>query len=624
MRRGGTRRATGKRFTAFSVLAAVAVLLASPGDAPAVGNGLVSGSYQFNWDQTVDKTETETTDTRVLKQAVEIKYRGFLNPKVFNEVTFKFEQEVNSATPDYTRFMPTLDLGIKAFFWEAKLGAKRTHENSDEPGRNPKTTDSYFLELMYNPPRAVPDLKTKFTLDKDFEEGVTDTEKKGATFSSVYKLWDALDLKGEYNWTDTTNGIQADSDMRDQKYTFEVAFRHLFTKKIRFNTEFKQEIAKSLTFKSDGSGTVEGTDKNDVTRTWKNLLAFRPFRDTALEGSYDLDLKQNIVNGEDQNLSTAKVIVAQKILSPFEVRGQFQRVTADAKHTKDDNTKTEDTWTLEGKAKLSKMFDLSLKQEDKHTTEVHPADGTKNQSFGTVTTNADWLGEITPFWKASLSYIKTVTTAFNFSTVREETSTVENKYNAKSTFDFKAINFLIEPTYEVTFKEDHTLTDPTKPTNYEIRDFKFRVAYRFFPTVNMEAKIDHTYGRKTDSLLNNIQRMDNTNGNLTWKDPAPGWTIAFDLTRIATDTSGDDLEADITTSAGVKADFKKNNLTLGTSFKYDHKSLTGDTENFDAKGGWTAPYWDLSLTYTYRKTFATVTTPAQEGYTISLTFKYNL
>lgn len=87
------------------------------------------------------------------------------------------------------------------------------------------------------------------------------------------------------------------------------------------------------------------------------------------------------------------------------------------------------------------------------------------------------------------------------------------------------------------------------------------------------------------------------------------------------DTSEDDLPPDITSTFGFKADYKFEQLMMSTTYKYDKKSLSDDSENFDAKIGWTAPKWDVSLTYTFKKTFSVA---LNEGYTISLTFKYNL
>ncbi len=96
---------------------------------------------------------------------------GFLSPVVANSVSFKVEQEVNSDSPDVIRLLPTLELGFKGRYWDAKAGSKRTYENSDELGKNPKTTDSHFLEVFYLAPKSVPDLKAKYTIDIDSEAG---------------------------------------------------------------------------------------------------------------------------------------------------------------------------------------------------------------------------------------------------------------------------------------------------------------------------------------------------------------------------------------------------------------------------------------------------------------------
>jgi len=227
-----------------------------------------------------------------------------------------------------------------------------------------------------------------------------------------------------------------------------------------------------------------------------------------------------------------------------------------------------------------------------------------------VNRGATWTGELTPFWKASASWdlIDTFTA--------DVKTTVDTKYSLRSTFDFKPINLNLEPSYDITMKDDLV-----KGENTATRDFKFKLAYKAFTTANMEGRFDHTYGRKTDSTLQNIQRTDATNANVSWKEAFPGWSFGFDVTRSATDTSEDDLPPDITSSYGIKADYKYEMFSLAWNYKYDKKSVGDDSENFDVKAGWIAPQWDVMLSYTFKKTFSDA---LNEGYSINLTFKYNL
>jgi predicted porin len=584
-------------------------LLSLAGFSGPASAAIISGNYQLNWDQTVDKTETGTTDVKKLKQSLELKYAGFLSPVVANSITFKVEQEVNSDAADVVRLLPVLELGFKGKYWDAKAGSKRTYENSDEPGKNPKVTDNHFLEVFYLAPKSVPDMKAKYTIDFDRESGTTDTRKDGVTLSSVYTPTGWLSAKGEYTRNVLKDNLKADSDTEEEKSTGTVGLRHVFSDKLKAETQYTTEVSRGATLKSDGTGAMDGSTKEDLTNTWKNLLGFRPFRDTSVDGSYDFDLKQNKVNGEHTLTTNIKATASQRAGAPFDLKGDFSRAITEMRHTADDNKKTEDTWTAEAKAKFSKQLDFSVKYQKKDTVELH-ADPAKNTTSGSVNRNASWTADLTPFWTGALSWDKTDTLALDVTTI------VEMKYSLKTILDFKAINLTLEPTYDITLKDDLV-----KPESSDIRDFKTKIAYKVLSTRTVEAKFDHTYGRKTDSLAANIQRTDSTNANLAWKDPVPGWQFSFDAVRSATDTSGDDLEPDITSTFGVKADYKMDQLALSTSYKYDKKSLSDNTENFDAKAGWTALKWDASLTYTFKKTFSEV---INEGYTISLTFKYNL
>jgi len=570
---------------------------------------IIGGNYQLNWDQTVDRTETGTTDTRKLKNLIEIKYIGLLSPVVANSISFKVEQEINSDSPDIVRILPTLELGFKGRYWDAKGGMKWTNESTDEPGKYPKETTNLFIEFFYLAPKRVPDLKAKYTIDFDKENEVVDTRKDGLTLSSVYSPNDWLNVKGDYTWNVQEDRLKVDADTEDEKSTGSVGLRHAFSDKLRAETQYTGEVSRGSTLKSDGSGAVEGSTKKDLTNTWKNIVGFRPFRDTSIDGWYDLDLKQNKVNGEDILTTTTKAAASQRIAKPYDLRGDFSRVVTEVRHSQDDNEKTEDTWTGEAKARLSKQFDFSVRYQKKDTVEIH-ASPAKNTTSGSVIRNATWTGELTPFWKGSVSYDKTDTMTLDVKT------TVETKYSIKSMFDFKEIYLMVEPTYDITLKDDLV-----KPESSDIRDFKTKVAYRLLSTRTIDAKFDHTYGRITKSLEDNIQRTDSTNANLIWKEPFPGWLFSFDAVRSASDTSGDPDAPDITTSLGLRGDYKMEPLLVSTSYKYDRKTLSPNSENFDAKVGWIAPHWDASLTYNFRKTFSD---ELNEGYTISFTFKYNL
>lgn len=591
---------------------ALGILLALPG---AARGSLITGNYQINYDENVEKLGAGVTETRKFKHTLELKYRGFLSPVVENEITFKFEQEINSNAPDVTRFLPTLDLGLRAKFWEAKSGARRTHENSDDPGTSPTVADTYYVEFFYHPPRSIPDLKAKYTLDTSVQAGASDTEKTGVTVSSVFSPTRWLDMKGEYTRNENDDKFARDSDTEEEKATGSVALKHLLSKKVRVDLQYLVEATSGATLLDAGGKTNE---KDDMKQTAKSLLSYRPFRDTDVAGSYDFDMKQNRVTGEDTVTGTSRVTVSQKIMTPINVKGEFNRVVTETKHTVDDYTKTEDTVTADLTAKFSKRLDFTFRRQDKHTVEDH-VDVSKSQTFGTLVNTATWSAELASFWLASVSYDATDTFAWNAAAGREEKTTVDEKYSLKSTVDFKDINLMIEPTYDIILKDDFVTSRETA-----IRDFRFKFVYFFLKTRTLDGKVDHTYGRKTDTGAANIQRTDSTTANVTLTDPLPGWKFGFDVTRQATDTSEDDQAPDINTSFGFKADYKYEWLSLGTSYKYDKKlptDLKDNGETFDLKAGWTSPRWEWSMTYTFSKTFSE---ELREKYSIAMTFKYNL
>jgi hypothetical protein len=590
----------------FAVLLPMVFLLSIRGES-AWGASLIGGSYTLNWDDKVDKKGAVTTETRTYKQTLDIKYTGFLNPVILNELTLKVEQEKTSDGENKIRVNPILTLGYKGAYWNA--GAKRSVEESNEAGKNSKTTDSYFMELFVKPARpTLPDLKAKYNLDQDFEQDTTDTSKHAFTASSVYRPMEWIQIQGDYTLNRTYDDLKPDSDTRDDKRSVGAGIRHMFSQKIKFNTEYKVEEARGATYLDAGGSTNQ---KRDISTTWKNTLAFRPFKDTSVDASYDFDLKQNMINDEHTLTQNIKAAVGQRV-GILDLAGDFLRTITEPRHTADDNRKTDDTWTAAAKLKFSKQLDFLLKYQDKTTDEVHFADATKDTTSASKIYSGSWNGDLTPFWKATASFDRTDTFT------KEIKTTVDKKYSLKSVFALKAINLTLDPTYDITIKEDLLATPQVTA---DTRDFKCLLGWRVLSTNNIDAKIAHTYGRKTDSAASNIQRTDDTAGNVTWKEPLPGWNFGFDVTRTATDTSGDDLAPDISSSYGFKGDYKRNQLALSTSYKFDKKTQSDNSEIFDAKFGWVAPHWDVTLTYNFTKTFSDT---LNEGYTISLAFKYTL
>ncbi len=597
------------RHLALAFVAAVLAHQGSQGTAWAAAGGLVSGIYQINWDQTVDTVDGETTDVRKFKHTLELKYKGFLSPVVMNEVTFKIEQEMNSNAEDITRVLPQAEIGFKGAYWDAKGGAKRTDESSDDPTSPPKTTDNYFGEFYYKAPKRVPDFKAKYTLDTDFQEGTTDTAKQGVTLSSIYAPKQWFEVKGEYVRNKSDDRLTPDTDTEDEKATGQALLRHMVSEKIKVEVQGYTEISRAATLQSDNGAALPDTAKEDQTHRVQSLISFRPFDTTTLDGGYDFELKQNKANGEHTITQNYKGMLTQQMGRPYDLTLTFNRNTVEAKHTADDYLKTEDTITVDGKVKLTPLMMLVLKYQKKDTDEEH-LDPAKSKTSGTVLKSGSWSGKFANYCVGSASFDQT-------DTITNEVKTnIDTKYSLKATFDFAAVNILLDPSYDITLKKDLLLPDSSA-----IRDFKFKLSWKTRPTMNTEAKVEHTYGRKADSGAKNIERTDNSTGNLTWLFPFPGWTFSFDVARTATDKSGDDLPPDITSTYGVKADYKYQWLALSTAVTYDKKSLADEAGTLDAKAAWTAENWDASLTYTFKKTFSEA---VNESYAISLTFKYNL
>lgn len=607
MERGGAGPARGWRRWAI-----VGVLAVAGSSGPVEGAraaNLVGAAYTASWDQSVTTTDAGTTETHGFKHELNVSYKGFLKPVVQNEITLKVEQTIrpDDDPPRVTKIFPTITLSYQGSYW--KGGAKRTIDDSTEPGRKAKTTDAYFVEFLQLPAKpTLPDLKGKYSLDSDFEAGMTDKVKHSVNFSSAYRPNRWLDLRGDYNWNFNDDNVTPDTDTRDETVGGTIGIRHFFSKKIRFNTEYRVQETRTETVLDNGGTANPATTQS---HTWKNVLAFLPFPDMSINASYDFDLKQDLYSGEHVYARTYKAAIAHRI-SIVNLKAGFTRAIVEDRHTKADKRKTEDEWTFEASAKL--LVDWSLRYQKKDTVEVFFDNAATVVRSGSKSMGGGLGGSIrlAPFWQVSAVYDKTD----NYD--RGVRITVDTKYSFKSLLDFKAVNLTIEPTYDIAHKQDLQVT-PAKET--ETRDLKLKVAWKAIATQNMIGTVEHTYGRKVDTDVGNIQRTDDSSAKLIWRAPFPRWNVGIDVTRSATDTSEDELPPDVTSSFGFKADYGFANLSLGANYKYDMRRLTDDAETFGANVGWAAPKWSTSLSYSFNKTFSPT---LNEGYSVTVAFKYNL
>jgi hypothetical protein len=628
-----------RRFFAIVVALSSAAVLLFPGPGGlAFAKGLVSGSYTLSWSQDVQNQATYK-DSRTFKQTLETKYSGFLSPLVENEISLKIDYDKSPDAATKVSVYPTITLAYKGSYWNA--GTKRTVTR--EPGSNQKVSDSHFVEVFYQPVRfGMPDFKGKYTADFDAQSGTTDKFKQGVTLSTNYQPAEWFTLKGDYAWTADDERFRKDPPdptltpvTKEEKYSITAGVRHFISQNLKINTEWKSEFSRSSTFFDNGVTKLD-SNKEDQDHTWKNTLAFRPFADTSIDGTFDFDLKQTMlpkieagqVAQEEHTITyNSSVKAVQKVGKPIELRGEYTRARTDVRHNLSPNVNNDDGWSIEAKGDFSKQLQLDAKYTLHNIVAANPGDISKVPNrTGNVIKSASWTGDLLPIWKPAATY--DLTDSYDFTVQRGKyLKTSETKYGLKGPVEFKYVDLSLTPTYDITIKNDYSNVDPAAQETITTRDFKLRVAKTLLLTRTIEFKVDHTYGRKAeyghvDPLLNNINRSDTSSANLQIKDIVPNYVGGLDITRSATDTSGDADLPDVTENFNLKIDYKFEKFGWNASFKYD-RNLRFDKFNkwtFDWKASWTVSNWDLSLTYNQSKTLSLL---LDESYRVGIDFKYN-
>jgi hypothetical protein len=142
----------------------------------------------------------------------------------------------------------------------------------------------------------------------------------------------------------------------------------------------------------------------------------------------------------------------------------------------------------------------------------------------------------------------------------------------------------------------------------------------------ISATFSHEYGVKIEDELDEVLNFERT---LAFnEDTRIGVVIAElvrelklsgEINRKASDTEEDTDPELIEVSYELKLDWKVDQITLSSSFKYNDKGDTFDDLSFNAKVGWKGERLDLSGEYQYDKIFADL---IEEGRKLNLKLNY--
>ncbi|NIS76483.1 MAG: hypothetical protein GTO00_02400 [Deltaproteobacteria bacterium] len=567
-----------------------------------------SSSFDFEYDLTVDRSETGTETDQTFSEIFELQYSQMLLPRL--DVDFKLilelENEFQSDGEDTTRFLPEAEIGGKAEYWELNLGAQRTRESNDQPFEPTSIQDSYFIEYFFEPSEKVPDLKLKYTVDTDEQGDDTDSQDTSFEVSSVYEFAKFLKLKVDYTRDESEDRITPDSDTIDEDLNTEETFKYVFSSNLKFDFKHQYQKTTGGTLLDAGGKTNETNTENN---TYDGKVDLRLFEETEMGATYQFEREDDIIERGISESTDFELNFDQRIGEPIDFSFTYSR-TIDEDISIDNNIRdTEDTFTYDVSMGFSNLLDFSIKYEKRDTdTEdrLAPANDKKIKA-----------DDISASWSADTETFMDLTVSYDWSQEKENgiMTTKDRDLSIKSDLDFEAIRLQLTPEYTLTITED--LTKPSEQKSRNI-DFNFGLDYETEVTDRLRFSLSHAYGRSEEHPNKVIERDDDTTIDINLDEPWEGSNFTLTVSRTATDRSGDDSPPDITSTITFNWDHTMGPFDFSVNYSYDKNKLTDDSETFDVNFGWKGLNFDTQLKYSFDKTFSS---ELDETHNLTFSFK---
>lgn len=573
------------------------------------GADVYDASFEFEYDLTVDRSDEGTERDQTFRETFDLDYSQNVLPRLDVDATFKLEveQQFQSGGEKTTRLLPELEITGSADYWTLDLGAKRTRESTDQPFEPASISDSYFVEYLLEPKARVPDLKLKYTIDTDEQGSDTDTEDRGLELSSVYELGEIVKLKVDYTRDESLDKINPDSDTVDESFKTEETIQYIFSSKIKFDFKHSYDTDKGATL-LDGGGRTNESNSNSNTIDAK--LSYPIFPKTEVNADYkftrDQDKIGNAVNrSQDFGLDFNQGI-GQFITFDFSYTRSISEQSGPDQGSQDTNENFQYDLTLP----LTDLFDFSLSYSEDSTETEDRIDIQNSKKTSSDSFDFTWSASPESFWDFQASYTWSIDRENGIATGKNR----DMSFTLDLLFDYLGLDLSAD--YSQTITEDFTTFTDQKSRTI---DFNFSMDYSTDITNKLGFSFSHQFGRSVEQPGKIISRDDDTTVDFTLSEPWRGSSFNLSLSRNATDTSGDDSEADITSNISFSWDHSFKFIDFSAQYTFDKKRLSDDSENIDFQVGWTGLNFSTELTYSYDKTFSS---ELDESH--SLTFNFTM
>jgi hypothetical protein len=578
--------------------------------APAAAAQLTT-TIDLDYKYTQENLDEDVKAKTQYNQKYEVKYETSLTSGLdfIGAVRLELEDIWNTNEPNTSKVAPTLEFETKGS-QSAVKGAYEVVLNTTDPYQEAGEIEAYSTSAMLEvqlTPLVWPETKLKLQRKSDYEpyatESTTDTLE-------LTVLKDFSGLRLEFNLK--LEGVDDVLPERATTDTTDWAGKATYKEVLWGGTEFELAYEIKESYVEDESRGVFVSETEDYTQQLKtrlkNSLQISPRITLGVTWEYQFEQDLFVLEFDYKLKNKYLAELRWDAMDWFKVTGEARRETelTAAVPGEDDEQTVTDTFKagfdvlpvawlrFTGKAEIKRKDDLtsgsgaSVDQLDEEKYEV----GLKNK-FG-------------DFWDLNL----TGTT----STKHEDGWLLERETKLKAELKLKLAELTISPSYETSRKNewDWGFEDPAVQT--QTRDGKIKFEYKMQLLDLLAATFTHEYGIKCEDQLDEVlnfertlQLSEDTRLNLVVTDLIRDLRIEGEIERKGSDTE-DDADPELVEVAwSLKFEWKLDELTLGSSVKYNDKGDTFDDLSLNTKVVWKGERLELTGEYQLDKVYAEVT-----------------
>jgi len=560
----------------------------------------------YTYEQHNDAGDVSATTSYL--QKYEVKYETSLTTAFdfVGAVRLELEDKWHTDDAGTSRVAPTLELQAKSaqtavrIVYEGVISTTDAYQEFDDV----ETYSSSLMGELMTTPEIWPDVKLKLQRRRDYQPAKTDRtidSFEGTVLKDLAGLRLELNLK-----TEGTTEIMPTSHTGDStEWTGKATYKEI----LYGETEFEMAYEVKETYKSERQQGVFVNDtetyEQKLKTRLKNSLALTPRLTLRASWEYGFDQDLLVLDYDYQVTNKFLLDARWDLMSWFKVTGEAKRESELRVQVPglDDTKKLTDS--VRGGFDLAPVQWLNVagKAEFSRNDSVEDATGASVDRIEERKYEVTLKNRFGDFWDLTLGGTSAEERTDGWLTRREN--------RVRGDVRLRWGDLSVQPSYDVVRATDWEPGFDTPTLQSQDREAKLKVEYRMRLLDLFAATFSHEYGVKITEDLDEVlsfertlQMNEDTRLNVVLTDIIPDLRLEGEIERKAADEERDTDPELVEVTYALKLDWKKDNFTLSSSFKYDDKGDTFDGLIFNTRVGWRTERLDLSGEYQYEKIYA--------------------